>query len=116
MLLTAVTLVDSLRSAGCVYAEDDARLLLEAAPSPDHLSRLLQRRLAGEPLEHVLGWADLCGLRIALDPGVFVPRRRTELRALQAIAVASRVTSSSTCAVVPGRYCSPRCHLPCAAG
>jgi release factor glutamine methyltransferase len=36
------------------------------------------RRIAGEPLEHVLGWAEFSGLRIAVDPGVFVPRRRTE--------------------------------------
>ncbi|HEX5997418.1 MAG TPA: hypothetical protein VFY84_19935 [Jiangellales bacterium] len=31
------------------------------------------------PLEHVLRWADFCGgLQTAVDPGVFVPRRRTE--------------------------------------
>lgn len=28
-------------------------------------------------LEHILGWAEFCGLRIAVDTGVFVPRRRT---------------------------------------
>jgi methylase of polypeptide subunit release factors len=36
------------------------------------------------PLEHVLGWVEFCGLRIAVDPGVFVPRRRTELLVRQA--------------------------------
>src|SRR5262249_59252436 len=40
-------------------------------------------------LEHVLGWADFCGLRIAVDPGVFVPRRRTEFLVRQAVAIAS---------------------------
>jgi len=38
---------------------------------------MVNRRVAGQPLEHVLGWAEFCGLRIAVDPGVFVPRRRT---------------------------------------
>ncbi len=70
--------VAALRAAGCVFAEDEARLLVDAAASAD-LAALLARRVAGEPLEHVLGWAEFCGLRIAVDPGVFVPRRRTEL-------------------------------------
>ena len=37
--------------------------------------------MLGEPLEQVLGWAEFCGLRIVVDPGVFVPRRRSELLA-----------------------------------
>jgi release factor glutamine methyltransferase len=69
----------TLRAAGCVFAEDEARLLLDAAPTPGALAAAVARRAAGEPLEHVLGWAEFCGLRIAVDPGVFVPRRRTEL-------------------------------------
>ena len=71
--------VATLRAAGCVFAEDEARLLVEAAPDPAGLAALVRRRVAGEPLEHVLGWAEFCGLRVAVDPGVFVPRRRTEL-------------------------------------
>ena len=39
----------------------------------------MHRRAAGEPLEQLLGWAEFCGLRIVVAPGVFVPRRRTEL-------------------------------------
>ncbi len=49
---------------------------------------MLDRRTGGVPLEHVLGWADFCGMRIAVDPGVFVPRRRTEHLVLQAAALA----------------------------
>lgn len=37
------------------------------------------RRVAGEPLETILGWAAFCGMRIELEPGVFVPRLRTAL-------------------------------------
>jgi release factor glutamine methyltransferase len=77
-----------LRAAGCVYAEEEASLLISAAQTPAGLAALADRRAAGEPLEHVLGWAEFCGLRIAVDPGVFVPRRRTEFLAGQAIAVA----------------------------
>ena len=69
----------ALRAAGCVFAEDEARLLVELRPLPRRPGRPVARRVAGEPLEHVLGWAEFCGLRIAVDPGVFVPRRRTEL-------------------------------------
>jgi release factor glutamine methyltransferase len=39
----------------------------------------VSRRVAGVPLEHLLGWAELAGTRVTLTPGVFVPRRRTEL-------------------------------------
>ena len=42
---------------------------------------MVDRRVAGEPLEPVLGWAEFCGLRIHIDSGVFVPRRRTEFLA-----------------------------------
>jgi release factor glutamine methyltransferase len=71
--------VERLRAAGCVFAEDEARLLLAAAGTPAELEQLLTRRTAGLPLEQVLGWADFCGRRITLRPGVFVPRRRTGL-------------------------------------
>ncbi len=60
-----------------MYAEDEATLLLDAADAPDDLERLLARRVAGEPLEHVLGWAGFRGLRVSVGPGVFVPRWRT---------------------------------------
>ena len=74
--------VERLRAAGCVFAEDEAELLAQAVkdevePSA-RLAALVARRCAGEPLEHVVGWAEFCGLRIAVGPGVFVPRRRSE--------------------------------------
>jgi release factor glutamine methyltransferase len=76
--------VARLRAAGCVFAEDEADLLIDAAQAPGELAAMLERRVAGLPLELVLGWAEFCGQRIAVDPGVFVPRRRTELLARQA--------------------------------
>jgi release factor glutamine methyltransferase len=75
--------VAALRSAGCVHAEDEAELLLE---SGGDLDSMLARRVAGEPLEWILGWAEFADLVITVHPGVFVPRRRTELLAAEAIA------------------------------
>ena len=80
--------VGRLRAAGCVFAEDEARLLLAEMGTADDLERLVERRVAGEPLEHVLGWAEFAGLRIAVDDGVFVPRRRTEALVEEAVALA----------------------------
>jgi len=80
--------VARLRAAGCVFAEDEARLLTAEAPSGARLDELVRRRVAGEPLEHLLGWAEFCGLRIAVAPGVFVPRRRSELLVREAAALA----------------------------
>lgn len=77
-------LVDRLRVAGCVFAEDEARLLAAAASGAE-LEALVARRLAGEPLEQILGWAELSGLRLELHAGVFVPRRRTELLVGEAV-------------------------------
>ncbi|UYM03427.1 putative protein N(5)-glutamine methyltransferase [Solicola gregarius] len=80
--------VDALRSAGCVFAEDEARLLVEAATTPDELSDLVDERVAGTPLEHILGWVEFHGLRISVDRGLFVPRRRTEVLVREAVALA----------------------------
>ncbi|MET7933965.1 putative protein N(5)-glutamine methyltransferase [Streptomyces sp. NPDC005322] len=87
-LLPFPAVVARLRTAGCVFAEDEARLILAAARTPAGLRAMVDRRVAGLPLEHVLGWAEFCGLRIAVDPGVFVPRRRTEFLVRQAASLA----------------------------
>lgn len=76
-------IVDRLRAAGCVFAEQEAALLLE---SGGDVADLVGRREAGEPLEVLLGWVSFAGLRLAVGPGVFVPRRRTELLAREAVA------------------------------
>ena len=81
-------LVARLRAAGCVFAEDEARLLLTEAGTTAELDAMVERRVAGEPLEHVLGWAEFGGLRIAVTGGVFVPRRRTELLVEEAVRLA----------------------------
>ncbi|WP_283136493.1 putative protein N(5)-glutamine methyltransferase [Rhizohabitans arisaemae] len=77
--LSHALVVSRLRAAGCVFAEDEARLLVSAARTAAELAAMVDRRTTGLPLEHVLGWAEFYGLRIGVEPGVFVPRPRTEL-------------------------------------
>ncbi|MEU4834599.1 putative protein N(5)-glutamine methyltransferase [Streptosporangium sp. NPDC023615] len=91
-LLSLPVVVSRLRAAGCVFAEEEAELLLTNARTPADLAGMVERRVTGLPLEHVLGWAEFYGARFLVDPGVFVPRRRTEFLVRQAasLAVADR--------------------------
>jgi release factor glutamine methyltransferase len=81
-------LTERLELAGCVFAEAEAELLLTAATTPDELEQMVRQRVRGIPLEQILGWAEFAGLRIGVEPGVFVPRRRTELLLDQALRLA----------------------------
>lgn len=105
--LSRSVIVTRLRAVGCVFAEDEAELLLSTARDPADLAAMVDRRIDGLPLEHVLGWAEFHGLRIAVDPGVFVPRRRTELLVGQAIGLARQAaaTAARTAPVVVDLCC-----------
>jgi release factor glutamine methyltransferase len=92
-LRSEAEIVLALRGAGCVFAEDEAKLLVAESASAGELANRVDRRIAGEPLEVILGWAEFAGLRIQIDPGVFVPRRRTEYLVRQA---GRRVSPGST--------------------
>src|SRR5918993_1448157 len=83
----------ALAAAGCVSAAAEADWLLEEAADDDQLRAMVARRVAGEPLQYVIGWAPFGRLRLGVGPGVFVPRPETEgladraaahLRAVQA--------------------------------
>ena len=76
--LTFPSVVATLRATGCVYAEEEATVLVESAQSPSELAAMIDRRVLGEPLEYVVGWGEFCGRRILVEPTVFVPRRRSE--------------------------------------
>ena len=82
-------IVARLRAAGCVFAEDEAALLAGAAGSPGELEAMVAARVRGLPLEQVVGWAEFRGLRILVDPGVFVPRRRSEFLVQVVISLAT---------------------------
>ncbi|MGC5078074.1 N5-glutamine methyltransferase family protein [Agrococcus sp. DT81.2] len=74
-------MVAALRRSGSVFAEDELTELHRAAPDEAALAAMVARRAAGEPIEQIVGTAAFAGLRIRVRPGVFVPRRRTELLA-----------------------------------
>jgi release factor glutamine methyltransferase len=78
-------IVHRLRAAGCVYAEDEATLLVESADSPGQLETWVAARVSGAPLEHLLGWAEFNRMRVAVAPGVFVPRARSGLLVNEAV-------------------------------
>jgi release factor glutamine methyltransferase len=84
-----------------VFAEEEAQLLAAAASTHADLDAMVERRASGLPLEHVVGWAEFCGLRIAVRPGVFVPRRRSELLVREAIAAARRARPDGESARAP---------------
>ncbi|TSD97177.1 SAM-dependent methyltransferase [Gordonia rubripertincta] len=98
-------LADALRRAGCVFAEDEAELLRRHAAGPDELADLCARRIAGEPLEHLLGWVQFGNLRLSVGFGVFVPRQRSLLLAQEAVDAATgrpgAVVLEAFCGVAP---------------
>lgn len=75
-----------LRAAGCVWAGDEAALLLAERWEGPELEQRVRRREAGEPLQWILGWAEFGDLRVDISPGVFVPRQRTVALADAAVA------------------------------
>jgi release factor glutamine methyltransferase len=99
------SVVARLRAAGCVFAEDEAAVLMATARSAAELDRLVERRSAGEPLEQVVGWAEFAGLRILVDPGVFVPRRRSEFLVSIAVGLARSRMGESPSAVIVDLCC-----------
>ncbi|MES5955926.1 putative protein N(5)-glutamine methyltransferase [Bacillus fungorum] len=84
---TEKCIINRLQSAGCVFAEDETRLLMSEAQTPEDLKKMVEMRVDGLPLEYVVGYAAFCGLRIEVDRGVFVPRQRTEFLVHQAEAL-----------------------------
>lgn len=80
-------IVTKLRMPGCVFAEAEADLLISHARASPALAAMVVKRASGEPIEDVLGWAEFCGLQVAVEPGSFLPRRRTELLVRETVAV-----------------------------
>ncbi|WP_208085341.1 N5-glutamine methyltransferase family protein [Brevibacterium atlanticum] len=128
-------IVDTLRRAGCVFAEEEAAILLESVGNGagtgdgavssgstgsgtvvgpcDRVDSVLRdrvaRRVAGEPLEQIVGWVDFAGLRLRTLPGVFVPRQRTRLLAEHTVRVIEQMLRPQPVDVRPG---APDTQLP----
>jgi len=93
-------IVRRLRASGSVFAEDEAAVLIAAACDDPALEGLVRRREGGEPLEHIVGRVDFGGLRLAVGPGVFVPRQRS----LRLARAAARAASAASDPVVLEAY------------
>ncbi|MDQ1546577.1 MAG: release factor glutamine methyltransferase [Actinomycetota bacterium] len=65
----------------------------------DEVSRMLDRRVAREPLQHITGVAYFRSLALAVGPGVFVPRPETEQVAQFAIDALKAVAGAEPVAV-----------------
>ncbi len=79
-------LVERLRRAGCVAAEEEAsELEVSAGGDQVLLEHLVQRRVGGEPLAWVTGSILFAGHRILVRPGVYVPRAQSELLVTRAL-------------------------------
>ncbi|MEH7503861.1 putative protein N(5)-glutamine methyltransferase [Neobacillus drentensis] len=81
---TEEIIIHRLRTSGCVFAEEEAQLLISGARTLDDLKKMVEMRAGGIPLEQVIGYTEFCGLRIKIDAEVFVPRQRTEFLVRQA--------------------------------
>ena len=86
----------ALAGSGCPDPDIDARWMAEdalgmtrtelifesdrAVPAEtlDRLDAMLQRRIAGEPVQYILGRADFMGLPFIVDRSVLIPRQDTE--------------------------------------
>jgi release factor glutamine methyltransferase len=79
-------LTERLAQAGCVAPDEEADELIEAAAGDGELLRaLVARRVTGEPLAWVTGWARFAGHRVFVHPGVYVPRWQSEALVARAI-------------------------------
>lgn len=107
-----------LRAAGVESPGPEARLLVAAAAgvTPTGLALLddldavagarrqltewVHRRETREPLQYLLGWTGFRQLRVAVGPGVFIPRPETELLAGWAVTAAHHACQATP--PVPG--------------
>lgn len=82
-----------------MYAEDEVALIWETFAAAEDRAAAVRARAGGVPLEQVVGWARFGPVRVALAPGVFVPRRRAEAIVPAALALrpAARVVVDLGC-------------------
>jgi len=78
----------ALAKGGCVAPRVEADALLRASnEGVGPIEELIARRLRGEPLAWIIRSVRFCGVRVHVDPGVFVPRPHTEALARRAVAL-----------------------------
>jgi release factor glutamine methyltransferase len=80
--------VRALAEGGCIAPGAEADALFRAtSEGVGPIEELVARRLCGEPLAWITGSVHFCGVRVRVDPGVFVPRPHTEALARRAVSL-----------------------------
>jgi release factor glutamine methyltransferase len=100
----------ALAEGGCVAPGAEANALLRASSEGvGPIEELIAHRLHGKPLAWITGSMRFCGVRVRVDPGVFVPRPHTQALARRAVSLLPDVgiavdlcTGSGAVAVVLG--------------
>ncbi len=87
MRLSTTEVINRLRAAGCVAAEEEADQLIGTAPDGDTLQEWVARREQGEPLAWITGTTWFCGHTLRVDRGIYVPRGQSEQLARRAAAL-----------------------------
>jgi release factor glutamine methyltransferase len=83
-----VRVVAALAEGGCVAPAEEADALFKASSEGvGRIEGLVVRRLRGEPLAWITGSVVFGGVRIHVDPRVFVPRPQTQAMARRAVAL-----------------------------
>jgi len=85
-----------LLEAGLARTRLELHLNDRMAVAPDDRKRvrnLLARRAAREPLQHILGTQEFCGLEFLVDPSVLIPRPETELLVREVVRFARRMSA-----------------------
>jgi len=74
-----------MEASSCTKVDLTAYPEAEVSVAEQHrFDQMLGRRLSGEPVQYILGYTDFMGLRIAVRPGVLIPRPETEGLVLKA--------------------------------
>jgi release factor glutamine methyltransferase len=87
---------------GQLYAHPDRQVAWDDARQ---FNAMVDRCVAGEPLQHVLGYAVFRGLRLAVSPAVMVPRPETEEVVEAALAMIDDVEAPHVLDVGTGSGC-----------
>lgn len=114
---------ETLRTAECEAPARTARWILEdlldlsrtaflleperpVAPSlAQRFQTQVEQRAAGIPLQHILGYAEFCGLRVHVTPDVLIPRPETEDVAVHALRRIANVDGPRVLDVGTGSGC-----------
>src|ERR1700737_698945 len=93
---------------GFVLGTSRAWVLSHPEAALDHeewkkFERLTERRCQGEPMAYIRGQVEWCGMNLAVNPSVLIPRPETELVAEEAVRMAREQHARACAAAGPGR-------------